>query len=255
MDGKNDVVICEFGNHEGRLAWYDGMDPKKENILKALPGARCVTIRDMNNDHKPDLVVLMAQAYEQVSIFYNQGNGKFIEKKVLGFPPVYGVIYFELADFNKDGFQDIILTNGDNWDYSAIKKNYHGIRIYLNDGKDNFTEKWFYPMYGACKAIARDFNNDGKLDIAAIAFFSDDEKAENGFVYLLNEGNFNFKPYTLPQAALGKWLTMEAGDFDKDGDIDIVLGSYFQNINELSKLIAKGGATIPQLLILINKEK
>lgn len=256
MDGKEDAVICEFGNHTGKLVWYDGMDSAKENILKASPGARCAIIKDMNNDNKPDIVVLMAQAYEQVSIFYNQGKGKFTEKKVLGFPPVFGVIYLELADFNNDGFQDIVLTNGDNWDYSAIKKNYHGVRIYLNDGKDNFTEKWFYPLYGACKTIVRDFDGDGKPDIACISFFADEDKAENGFVYLSNQGGFNFKPYVLQQAALGKWLTMEAGDFDNDGDIDIVLGSYFQNIGELSKLVAKGGtSTIPQILVLINKRK
>ena len=177
------------------------------------------------------------------------------KKKVLGFPPVYGVVYFELIDFNKDGFQDIVLTNGDNWDLSTTKKNYHGIRIYLNDGKDNFREAWFYPMYGACKAMVRDFNNDGNLDIASIAFFHNHEKAENGFIYLQGEGGFNFSAYTLPQAALGKWLTMEAEDFDKDGDMDLALGSYFQNINELSNLIATGATAIPQLLILINKKR
>ncbi|WP_276504320.1 FG-GAP repeat domain-containing protein [Terrimonas pollutisoli] len=252
-DKKDDALICGFGNHTGKLAWYDGMNPGKENVLKALPGARCAIIRDMNNDNRPDIVVLMAQAYEQVSIFYNQGKGKFTEKKVLEFPPVYGVIYFELADFNKDGFQDIILTNGDNWDFSTTRKNFHGIRIFLNDSNDNFTEKWFYPMYGACKAIARDFDKDGNLDIAAIAFFSDDEKPENSFVYLSNNGNLDFSPYAVPRAGLGKWLTMEAGDFDRDGDIDLVLGSYFQNLGELSKLVAKGVTVVPQLLILINK--
>ncbi|MGC4035176.1 MAG: VCBS repeat-containing protein [Chitinophagaceae bacterium] len=255
MDGKDDVVICEFGNYTGKLVWYDGMDSSKENVLKAMPGARCAVIKDMNHDGKPDIVVLMAQAYEQVSIFYNQGKGKFSEEKALSFPPVFGVIHMEVVDFNKDGFEDLIITNGDNWDYSPIKKNYHGIRIYLNDGKNNFSEKWFYPLYGACKTITSDFNNDGKPDIAAISFFSDEDRPENGFVYLLNEGNFNFQSFNMPQASQGKWLTMEAGDFDHDGDIDIALGSYFQNFGELSKLIAKGSVSIPQVLILLNKRK
>ena len=48
---------------------------------------------------------------------------------------------------------------------------------------------------------------------------------------------------------------MEAEDFDKDGDMDLALGSYFQNINELSNLIATGATAIPQLLILINKKR
>lgn len=255
MDGKEDALFCGFGNNAGKLFWYDGFMPTNEHVLKALPGARKVEIRDFNNDQKPDIMVLMAQAWEGISIFYNQGNGNFREKTVLQFPPAYGVSYVEAADFNNDGFQDILLTNGDNWDYSAVPKNYHGIRIYLNDGKDNFRESWFYPLHGTSKALARDFDNDGDLDIAAISFYTDLERPEQGFVYLSNKGKLNFEAYSTPEAAAGKWLTMEAADFDKDGHIDLVLGSYFHNVGELSKLIFKGILSFPQLLVLTNQQK
>jgi len=255
MDGKEDIVVCGFGNYTGKLSWFDGADPNKEHILSNLPGSRRVEIRDFNKDGKQDIMVLMAQAQEHISIYYNEGQGKFSEKKVISLPSVYGASYFELVDFNKDGFPDILLTNGDNWDLSPIRKNYHGIRIYLNDGKENFKESWFYPLYGASKALARDFDNDGDLDIAAISFYSDLDKPEQGFIYLANEGNFNFKAFSTPEAAVGKWLTMEAGDFDKDGDIDLVLGSYFQSVWELSKLIAEGVATFTQILVLTNRKK
>jgi hypothetical protein len=255
MDGKEDAVIAGFGNHSGKLFWLDGFNPEKEHVLKSLPGARKVEIADFNRDKKPDLMVLMAQAREELSIFYNMGKGEFKEKVLLQFPPSFGAIYFELADFNKDGFQDIILTNGDNWDYSPIRKNYHGVHIYLNDGKDNFKEDWFYPLYGASKAVARDFDGDGDLDIAATSFYTDLDNPEQGFMYLSNEGNLNFKPFSTPEGASGKWMTMEAADYDQDGDEDIILGSYFHNVSELSVLMFKGTTSFPQLLVLENKSK
>jgi hypothetical protein len=255
LDGKEDVIICGFGNNAGKLFWYDGFDPQKEHILKRLPGARKTEVLDLNRDKMPDIVALTSQAWENVSIFYNLGNGKFEEKVVLQFPPSYGVNYFEMVDFNNDGFQDILLTNGDNWDLSAIPKNYHGVRIYLNDGKDNFKETWFYPFHGASKAIARDFDNDGDLDIAAVSFYTDIENPADSFVYLSNEGKFNFKAQVTGEAASGKWMTMEAGDFDQDGDIDLVLGSYFHVLGEMSKLMSHGILSFPQLLLLTNVQR
>ncbi|MBS1748851.1 MAG: VCBS repeat-containing protein [Bacteroidetes bacterium] len=255
MDKKEDLIVCAFGNNEGQLAWYDNFQTDKEHVLSPMPGARKVVVLDFNRDGKPDIMALMAQAREQLSIFYNEGNGQFSEKKILEFPPVFGVSYFELADFNKDGFPDILLTNGDNWDYSPIPKNYHGIRIYLNDGHNNFSEAWFYPMYGASKAMAGDFDKDGDLDIAAISFYADLDHPEHGFLYLSNEGNLKFNASITPEAADGKWLTMETGDFDGDGDVDIVLGSYYHNLTELRKLLSKGILDFPQLLLLKNNLK
>lgn len=252
-DGKEDAVICGFGNNAGKLFWLDGFDPAKEHVLKTLPGARKVEIADFNGDKKPDIMVLMTQAREELVIFYNQGAGRFKEKTVLRFSPVFGSSYFELADFNKDGSPDILLTNGDNWDYSSSNKNYHGVRIYLNDRKDNFKEAWFYPLYGASKAVARDFDNDGDLDVAATSFYTTLAQPEQSFVYLANEGRLRFKPFCTPEAAYGKWLTMEAADFDQDGDIDIALGSYFHTVGEMTQLLFKGITSFPQLLVLENQ--
>jgi hypothetical protein len=228
-DGRNDYIVCEFGFVTGSLSWFENRSNGTftQHILKPVPGAIKTYVEDYNKDGLPDLWVLFAQGDESISLFTNKGNGQFEERQVLRFPPVYGSTYFEFADFNKDGFDDIVYTCGDNADYSQVLKPYHGVYIFLNDGKNNFQEKFFFPINGCYKAIARDFDADGDLDIATISFFADyARQPEEGFVYMENKGNFHFRPYTFPENKQGRWLTMDAGDFNGDGWIDLVLGNF-----------------------------
>jgi len=254
-DKKDDVLICSFGNYTGRLSWFESYDQRKEHVLSEQPGARRAEIVDMNNDGLPDVAALMAQAREELVLFVNKGSGQFEQKILQRFPSVYGVSYFELADFNNDGHPDILLTNGDNWDLSPIKKYYHGIRILMNDGQNNFKESFFYPSYGAEKAVARDFDLDGDLDIAAISFSSDLSKTEDGFLLLKNNGNMNFSAFSSPDAANGKWMTMEVADLDKDGDDDIVIGSFIYNITEMTKMVGRNVDKFPNFIVFWNKRK
>jgi hypothetical protein len=252
-NGKADLLICEFGHHTGSLSLYPDSDPKRRTVISGTPGARRTEVRDMDGDERPDILALMAQGDERLSLFRNMGNGKFQERVLLRFPPLQGLSHFELADFDGDGREDLLMTNGDNWDYSAVRKPYHGIRIFLNKGALTFQEAWFQPFYGASKAMATDMDGDGDLDIAAISFYDDPTDPASGFLYLENLGGLRFRPWKLPAAACGKWLTMETCDLDGDGRKDVVLGSYFHNAAELTRLSVKGVSEFPQVLILMNR--
>lgn len=221
-------MVCGFGNHTGKLAWYENLGGQyREHVLRNFPGARRAIVQDINHDKRPDLVVLMTQWQEGIFAYYNQGNSTFKEATLLRFPPVYGSSDFEMVDFNGDGAPDILYANGDNADYSYTLKNYHGVRLFLNDGKYNFSEAWFYPLYGASRTVAADFDQDGDLDLAAISFFPDFEKApQECFVYFENKGDLTFVPRTFEASLSGRWLTLEVGDVDHDGDTDIILGSF-----------------------------
>jgi len=97
----------------------------------------------------------------------------------------------------------------------------------LNDGKNKLYSDFFYPLNECCKAITKDFDNDGDLDLATISLFADYKKhPEKGFVYLQNNGNFNFTPYSSDAAKYGQWLTMDAGDFNGDKKQDLMLGDF-----------------------------
>ena len=231
-DGREDAVICQFGNYTGQLTWFEQQaNGYKAHLLDPVPGARNTIIRDVNGDGRPDIIALLTQGDEQVAVYYNTGTDAktsgFQKETVLRFPPVYGSSYVEMSDVNGDGHPDLIYTNGDNADYSYSLKAYHGVRIYLNDGHFRFKQAWFYPMNGASKVLARDFDGDGDVDLAAIAFFPDYTKTPvESFIYFENQGKLTFKPRTFPHPEQGHWLTMDAGDVDQDGDIDLLLGSF-----------------------------
>lgn len=226
-DGSDEFVVCAFGNFLGSLSLYDfSKTLPEQKILSLKPGSRKVVIKDFNKDGLPDILALMTQGDERLALFTNKGGLQFEEQNLLQFPSVYGSNYFELADFNGDGFEDILYVNGDNGDYSVIFKPYHGIRIFENDGTFHFKEKYNFFMAGASEAMARDFDGDGDLDIAAIAFFPDFKKhPEQSFIYLENKGGYDFEAQVTPEAVKGRWLVMESTDFDLDGDTDILVGA------------------------------
>jgi len=255
-DKLEDIVVCAFGNYGGALLVYENKGSNKyvKHTVTGLPGARKVVVKDFNNDNLADILVLFSQGDEQISLYANAGSFRFRVTTLLKFPPMYGSSYFDLADFNKDGHWDIIYTNGDNADYSIIKKPYHGVRIFLNDGENQFSEKesWYHHLYGCSMALARDYDKDGDIDIATISFFPDFPKTpERTFVYFENN-NGTLEPYTTPLAAEGRWLLMEPVDLDADGFEDILLGALDFD-NGLAPEMRKRWAEKPvDLLVLKN---
>jgi len=231
QDGLEDLVVAQFGHRLGRFSWFESQAGGAwiEHVLLDRPGAIRSVVRDLNGDKRPEIVVVTGQAWESVTLFLNQGGGGFEERTLLQQAPTFGYSWMEMADFNGDGHPDLLTSNGDSGDIVTPFKGYHGVRLHLNDGRNRFRESFFYPLNGAYKALPADFDHDGDMDIVAISWFPDYATTpEEGFVYLENEGDGRFTPWSLPESQLGRWLTMDAGDLDGDGDVDVVLGSLVQ---------------------------
>ncbi|MFT5885029.1 MAG: hypothetical protein ACI9IP_001489 [Arcticibacterium sp.] len=259
-DGLEDIVACEFGDLTGKLVWYEnkGNDTYEARTLNTRPGAIKAIIKDSNGDGYKDIFTLMAQGDEGIFYYENQGNGSFKEKRLLSFMPLIGSQYMELADFNNDGFDDIMYVCGDNADKTPILKAYHGVYIYLNDGQFNFNQVYFFHQNGAYKAIPRDYDLDGDLDIASISYFPDYlSSPEESFVYLENKGNLTFNAFSFSQASKGRWIVMDVEDIDGDGDIDIALGSNVQFLaqGDTTGLSKKWLTESPSVIILENTLK
>ncbi len=229
-DGVEEVLVCEFGYHTGQLTLLvkEG-NAYAKRVLLDLPGTIKVEVADLNGDDHLDVIVLASQAQEGIYAFYGDGELGFERDELVRLGPESGSSWFELFDYEGDGDLDLVLANGDNADYSIFPKPYHGMRLYLNDGSNAYTEALFYPIYGATRVLAEDYDRDGDVDFAVSAFFPEySENADESFVYLENTNatRLEFRARTLPAGSFGRWLVSERGDVDGDGDTDIILGNF-----------------------------
>ena len=227
-DGKSDYAISQFGNHLGKFSLHLSMgDAYQEVMLKKDPGARRSMAVDFEGDGDLDLLVLMTQAKEGIILFEQTEEGNFKEKQLLSFHPAFGSSDFRFEDMNGDGKKEIVLVNGDNADQSQILKYYHGVRIFELGGSGEYEEKWFYPMHGASSLELGDFDQDGKMDLVASAFFPDRKQTPyQNLIYFRQEKSFDFSPFVLKEQLEDHWLTLTKGDLDLDGDEDLVVGAF-----------------------------
>lgn len=222
-DGQTDYVIAEFGVHTGQLSLHLSQPDRTfvETILLDEAGAISV---ELVGD---DLLVLMAQGDERVVRLRNFASEDVEAEVVLRFPPAWGSSHMSVLDFNGDGITDLLYIAGDNADISQIFKPYHGVYLYLGQADGSFVQEMFFHFDGATSAVAADFDGDGDIDIAAIAYYANVSRGldQSGFVYLDNEGgNFSAK-YVEGLGSLGRFVAISAGDIDGDGDHDIALAN------------------------------
>lgn len=243
-DGVPDLVIAEFGYITGQIRCIDGAT-KKQTVISTQPGVRNFVIRDENQDGRMDIYALFTQAWEGVTLFTNKGDYLFDQKKLLTFHPAYGASYLAMDDMDGDGDLDLVVTNGDNADYSMVRKDFHGVHLFSNDN-GVFSERFFYPVFGATKTILNDFDKDGDADMAMIAFFAPEGSGEN-FLFFRQVAPFQFKVST-QGVANASWLVMDSGDMDEDGDIDIILGSFQDGVEQAGQKEQH-----PALLLLQNR--
>ena len=255
-DGRDEFVVCEYGNKTGQLTLFSQTQDGewKETVLDRKSGNRIVRAEDMNGDRRKDLIVLRAQESEDVSIFYHRRSLEFLRSTPLKFPSYWGSNHIELADFDRDGLLDVVLSNGDNGDSSNILKNFHGVRVYRNDGTGGFEEEFEFVLHGAYGASVADYDRDGRLDLAVFSAFPDFESRQPSFYILKGGVDWNFQIGSLQESSQSRWICMDSGDIDGDGDEDIVMGAYLPGPSSVpSDFLGEARQAQGTLLILQNQ--
>ncbi|WMN12697.1 FG-GAP-like repeat-containing protein [Marivirga salinae] len=150
-----------------------------------------------------------------LSLFSGLVNGQnFSEVGSTGLPAI-GNSQIEWADFNNDGFKDVLILGTDNSGDIVFE-------LYSNNGDDTFSASGL-PI-GALKNssfIIDDFNDDNQLDI----FYTGKDDSENIKNYLLiNDGS----GFTVLNDVIGQYYRARilALDVNLDGQVDLVINGY-----------------------------
>ena len=130
-----------------------------------------------------------------------------------------------LADMDQDGDEDILYTNGDAFDYIPPQgRPWHGVQWLENKGDLTFEFHRLANYVGAYNARPADIDEDGDLDIMVVSAFNlwEDHGAQS-FIWLENTGDMHYTTHNITNNP-SHIITMELGDFNKDGLVDIVTG-------------------------------
>jgi FG-GAP-like repeat len=238
-DGDLDLIVAEFG-------WLDvGAIRLLENrttdvdrpafVLSTVDprhGTIHVPVADLDEDGDPDFVALISQEHEAVVAFLNAGGRRFRPEVIYAAPhPAFGSSGIQLVDLDGDADLDVLMTNGDSLD-SRMLRPYHGVQWLENRGSYPFRYHRLTSLHGAHRAVAGDLDGDGDRDIVAVTFL-----AGSHYEGLCRELGLD-AVIILEQVAPGRFVrhgletvtcdhpTCDLGDFDADGRVDLVTGTF-----------------------------
>ncbi|SEM61435.1 Repeat domain-containing protein [Mucilaginibacter gossypiicola] len=186
---------------------------------------------DVNNDSKPDLIVISAnhpfletEKLVQPRLYLNKGNFQFEYKPL---PKInYQASKITSFDFNGDGLNDILLTSAVSFkDYTAVVPS----AILINKGNGIFEishDKAFDEITNlqyVTSITTSDIDNNGKPDLLITAEWQP--------VYIfLNDGKKlkRFSSQILDKEK-GWWQSAMITDVDGDGKADLIAGNWGLN--------------------------
>jgi hypothetical protein len=245
-DGKQDLLIADLGDfmpgdHEkGSIVWLRQTTPLEFEAIPLVTGiARTADVQagDFDGDGKLDLAVAAFGWHTVGGIWvYENRTTDWKSPQFEGYPVDArpGGIHVPIVDLNGDGRLDFV---------ALISQQYEHVVAFINRGpgrgfRPETVFRAVVPVWGSSGIQLVDMDGDGDMDVVAAAFLPNAEHP----AFQLLERQGNLAPFTslgwLEQTRPGVFVpraietgklthtTLDLGDFDGDGDVDIVTGNF-----------------------------
>ncbi len=184
-----------------------------------------LAVVDIDKDGKND-VVAVAGGYENMNeadykhYLYENHNGTFV--RTLLPIPSFPASVVRPCDFNHDGYPDLFVgsrVKKDMYPYSN-----HSWLIINDKGKLTVNQSSKLDLGMVTDAIWTDYDNDGWEDLLVVRDW-------NSLILLKNINGKELVPQKIPEleSHRGIWYSIAAGDFNKDGYMDYIVGNIGDN--------------------------
>lgn len=177
---------------------------------------------DFDGDGYFDIVISGQNPLDQLRFFHNNADGTFTERtKESGLIGELGGLNVIHADYNNDGFADLVVLRGGWWGENGK----YPLSLLKNNGNGTFDDvtesSGLMSLHPTQTAVWTDYDNDGFLDL--FVGHESNVIAKHPTQMFHNNGNETFTEVgeKLELADLGFVKGVASGDFNNDGRADL----------------------------------